>query len=152
MATFTKKEIADFMRSISVMSAACSLQGKPISTILLFALDDDFTLYFATRRDSYKQKALSMNSQMSISVWEHKKMLVQSSGHATQIIDENAQKEALTKIVNATDNIEDFWPPVLQINGGDYTVYKYTPEWLRAMDLSNTKIKTGDTSYTEFQF
>ena len=40
-----KKEVLDFLRAESVMSAAINNSERPVSTVLLFAVDDDFTFF-----------------------------------------------------------------------------------------------------------
>ena len=56
-------------------------------------------------------------------------------------------------IVNATDNIQDFWPPVFRItNKSDYVVFKISLDWLRAMDLTSKHISEKELQFTELHF
>lgn len=59
------------------------------------------------------------------------------------------QKEyALNQIVNALDNVENFWPPVLQITGDEYVVYKVITNWCRVLDLTDNTIQAqGELFY-----
>ena len=147
---YTKEEIVDFLRSVSVMSIAVELDGQPISSVLLFAVDDDLIIYFATRTDSFKSKALSKNQKISLSVWEHRKMLVQAKGFAEKITDSGESEIALDKIVNSAQNIENFWPPILSITGGEYEIFRLKLDWIRVLDLSDLMIKEEEMPFSEF--
>lgn len=78
-AKFTKQDVISFLRSVSIMSVAINYQ-RPVSSILLFAVDDEMNFYFATHKNSIKARALEINPEISMSVWEYDKMLVQASG------------------------------------------------------------------------
>lgn len=144
------EEVLKFLKSVSIMSVAINYE-TPISTVLLFAVDGDFTFYFATQKNSFKQKALEINNKISLSVWEHGKMLVQASGKAELVEDEKESTDALNKIVNALDNIHDFWPPVLRFHGDEYAIYKIDTNWLRVLDLSEKTIYAEDSPFFEIK-
>jgi len=146
----TNQEVLDFLKSVSIMSVSINYE-TPISTILLFAVDGDFTFYFATQKNSFKDKALNLDNKISLSVWEHGKMLVQASGVAKKMEDEKEASESLTKIVNALDNINDFWPPVLRFHGDDYVIYQIETNWLRVLDLSEKTIYAEDSPFFEIK-
>ncbi|PIR64631.1 MAG: hypothetical protein COU63_01265 [Candidatus Pacebacteria bacterium CG10_big_fil_rev_8_21_14_0_10_36_11] len=150
--TYSVQEVYEFMKKTSIMSAAfCHQNNKPLSTILLFAIDEDFTMYFATLSSSYKAKAIEENNQISISVWEHKQMLVQANGSISKINDPAELNTALDKIVESSATHEDFWPPVLQISGHDYAVYKIKLSWLRALDLTSPYLVENKSLFTEIK-
>jgi general stress protein 26 len=147
---YSKQEILDFLRKTSLMSAAFVRDGdKPLSTILLFAIDDDFTLYFATLKTSYKAKALEENKNMSISVWAEKEILVQANGTVEQETDGEKAEEIVEKLADAAAGLDEFWPPVLQIKGHEYAVYKVKFDWLHALDLTSTNLVEKESLFTE---
>ena len=132
------------------MSASFVRDGnKPLSTILLFAIDDDFTLYFATLKTSYKAKALEENKNISISVWNQKEMLVQANGTVEQETDGERVEVIVDKLADSAVGLDDFWPPVLQIKGHDYAVYKVKFDWLHALDLTSTNLVEKESLFTE---
>ncbi|MBT4124271.1 MAG: pyridoxamine 5'-phosphate oxidase family protein [Candidatus Pacebacteria bacterium] len=150
--TYSKQEILSFLQKTSLMSVAlCQKDNKPLSTILLFALDDDFTLYFATISSSYKAKAIENNKNISFSVWKPEEMLVQANGVVDQITDQKAAEEVVDKIAEAAASLDDFWPPVLQIKGHDYSVYKVKINWLHALDLSSKNLVEKTSLFTEVE-
>lgn len=122
---------------------------KPLSTILLFAIDDDFTLYFATLKESYKAKALEENNNISISVWSQKEMLVQANGIVEQETDAERAEIIVDKLADSAVELDDFWPPVLQIKGHEYAVYKVKFNWLHALDLTSTNLVEKNSLFTE---
>lgn len=143
-----KQKTLAFLQKMSVMSVAIN-GPEPVSSVLLFAIDDDFTLYFATLKESYKAQALEKNPAISLSVWEHDTMFVQASGVVERITDEAEALEAVDKIANAAIGLTNFWPPVLQIKGHDYVVYKVTLKWLRTRSLMDKTIVEKESKFEE---
>ena len=134
------------------MALAATHDDKPLSTILLFAVDNDFNFYFATRSETYKAKALEKNPKVSLSIWEHKKFLIQVDGLAKKIEKEEEINSTLDLLVSATENIKDFWPPVVRSRSkGDYVVFKIKPNWLRALDLELESIAEDKTPFIEIE-
>ena len=133
------------------MSAAVNTNSMPISTVLLFAIDDDFTLYFAARKGSYKVNALEKDQRISMSDWVYKNMLVQMSGTASEVTGDEVGP-VLDKIAESVIKVEDFWPPVLRIHGGEYQAFKVKITWIRALDLTMNLIKDTDSTFTEYTF
>jgi nitroimidazol reductase NimA-like FMN-containing flavoprotein (pyridoxamine 5'-phosphate oxidase superfamily) len=147
----SKPEVIKFLRSVNIMSLAACHGDKPLSTVLLYAVDDDFNFYFATRSETYKAKALAINPKVSLSVWEHKKMLIQVDGQAQQISNLERANEVVEMLADSTARIGDFWPPVVQQKQkGEYIIFKIKPDWLRALDLSNNTIRGDKDAFTEF--
>jgi len=140
-----KQEILLFLRSQFIMSLAATDGTKPVSTILLFHVDDDLNFFFATHTDSHKTTAILNNPNVSFSVWQHGDMLIQADGRAEEITDESAKLEAVDRIAESTVKGEEFWPPLFRIKGTDYIVFKITPTWMRKLDLTRDTI-TQDTS------
>ncbi len=132
------------------MSIAAVYQGRPLSSILLFAIDDDFTLYFATHTDSFKSKALMENPLVSLSVWSQGEMLVQADGNAQVVKDAATCDQILVKLSNSAVGIENFWPPVLRIrDSSGYTVFQIKLHWLRVLDLHSDTITAKELPFTE---
>ncbi len=132
------------------MSVSVNSSQYPVSTILLFAVDNDFTLYFATHSDSFKAKALAENNKMSISVWEHHKMLVQGYGDVHKLEDADEIAATLDKLAVSVVRIGDFWPPVLRVGGSGYSVYRLKLKHIRALDLVSENIKERELPFTSY--
>lgn len=134
------------------MSVAVNGERGPIATVVVFAVDDDFTFYFATHVDTYKAKALASDNRMSLSVWENKKMLVQADGRAQEVRVDSERDSIFEKLAVSAAGIPDFWPPILRLRGSKYVVYKVKLSWLRTMDLRNISIYASDSPFTEINF
>lgn len=149
MTDMDKKQVLEFLRSVSVMSLAVNGEKGPISTILLFAVDDDFTFYFATHKNSFKASALLKDNRVGLSVWSFNQMLIQGDGVATMISDQESIDNTLGKLSDSVARLGDFWPPVLRITGGDYAVFKIEVNWLRKLDLSDNKIHGSNEQFLQ---
>lgn len=146
----SKQDVIKFLRSVNIMSLAACHGDKPISTILLFAVDDELNFYFSTRSETYKTKALEANPNVSMAIWEHKKMLIQVDGKAERIEDLEKVNEVIDMLAESVSRIGDFWPPVVRFKDkGEYTAFKISPYWLRSLDLTNESIRENEDPFTE---
>lgn len=146
---FSNDEVLDFLRRNPIMTIAVCADDRPMSSVLLYYVDNDFNFYFGTKERTYKARALKRVPKISLSVWEHKKMLVQADGLAEVVISE--AEEILDRIISSTLNIDDFWPPVLHTEEDPYMIFKITTNWLRVMDLSNSNISTIEPPFQLIQ-
>lgn len=132
------------------MSMAACEENKPIATVLLFAIDEDLTFYFATREMSHKAVAVQKNPQVSLTVWAAQKMLIQADGIVSKINQPQEIDLAMKKIVEASSQIENFWPPLLSYNTHDpYAIFSIKPTWVRALNLSSNVIKSAEPPFTQ---
>ncbi|MFA6407195.1 MAG: pyridoxamine 5'-phosphate oxidase family protein [Candidatus Paceibacterota bacterium] len=152
---FTKEQVLEFLKNNQIMSIATINGKKPLSSVVAYAINDDFTFYFISHQTSYKTKALITNPLVGFSIWEKSKMLIQADGIAHVLPDDGAD-EIMDKIAHAMAEVKDFWPPLFRARGGkegrDYAVFEIRPTWMRALDLSSLHIKEGELPFTEFTF
>lgn len=148
---YNRPEVLKFLRSNPILSLAACYQGKPVASVVTFAIEDDFTILFATHGDSVKAKALREQPTISYSSWKLNEILVQGGGEATEVTGD-AMSLALNKILKAMDQLENFWPPILRITGEPYTVFSVRPTWLRALDLSDPSYDGIGQPFSEFEF
>lgn len=148
---YNREEILDFLKKTPILSLAACHEGKPVSSVVVFAIDDDFTLYFATHSDSIKAKALRTNPTISYSVWKLDDMMVQGGGEAREMQGEE-YNQAMNKILKAINQLENFWPPILRITGGDYTAFAVKPTWARALDLSEPSYDGMERPFSDLTF
>ncbi len=144
---FTKEIVLNFLREVSVMSIAVNLNDKPISSVVAFYVDNDFSFYFATKRNTYKDQALRRNLKISLSVWEHNRMHIQASGDAREIADQQELDDTVKLIKKSISHLKNFWWPIQAIKAGDYVAYKIHIEWLRVLDLSNSTVEGQERFY-----
>lgn len=144
-----KQEVLNFLRSQFIMSIAVAEDNKPSSSILLYYVDDEFNFFFATHRSSFKAQKLLKNPHISLSVWEHKNMMVQADGVASEIVNEQDKLAIIDKLAESSMKGQDFWPPLLRIGGQDYIVFKIKPNWLRKLDLKRDTMTQVDPPFTD---
>ncbi|KXK26031.1 MAG: Pyridoxamine 5'-phosphate oxidase [candidate division WS6 bacterium OLB20] len=144
----SKQDALAFLQSQFIMNIACVYNGLPVSSVLLFHIDDECNFYFATHRDSIKSRALLSNSNVSLSVWEHNKMLIQADGVAAEITDTNKAIEIIDRLAESTAKGASFWPPLFRIKGDSYIVFAIKPTWMRALDLTRDTMTQEDSPFS----
>lgn len=148
----SREEVLEFLKRQFIMNVATISDNKPHSSVLLYTIDDEFTITFATHADTYKAKNLINNPHISLSIWEHGEMLVQADGKAELIEDEAEKLEMVERLAEAAAKDDDFWPPLLRLGGTDYVVFHIKPYWMRALDLTNDTIRAKESPYTDIDF
>jgi nitroimidazol reductase NimA-like FMN-containing flavoprotein (pyridoxamine 5'-phosphate oxidase superfamily) len=148
---YNREEILAFLKGMPILSLSACKEGKPVASIVVFAIDDDFTIYFASHGDSIKAEALRQNPTLAYSVWKQDTMLVQGGGEARELKDEEYSR-AMNKILKAMENIENFWPPILRITGENYTAFAVKPAWIRALDLSQPSYDGAERPFSDLTF
>ncbi len=145
--TVSNEEIISFLNSVSIMSAATVTPEGPLSSILLFTVEDDFTFYFSTSKSSRKARALSSNPHISLSVWEFEKMLVQAQGIASPVVDVKEIDKIFDTLAGAVGRMKNFWPPVIHIEGDGYIIYKISVTQMSVLPLSEMTMHNHNSSF-----
>lgn len=140
-----KKEALQFLQANHVAAVATAHKILPYISVVYYVADDDFNLYFSTRKDTDKHLNLSTNSNVAVAVGlGPKHIALQARGHAT-LLGGEARERALhslqqmlhkKKITNwPTLSLEKFQPT----NGGMTTdvVYRVTPQHLSFFNLND---------------
>lgn len=149
MKKYTKSEIKAFLENVNILTLAAVGERGPISSPLLFTVDDQLNFFFATHRDSFKSQAILNHPKVGLSIWQFDNILIQVDASCTVVTDTDQLQIILTQLATAVTRINHFWPPVLQISGDEYIVFRACPTWLRVLDLSNQSILSGDTPFME---
>lgn len=135
-----KIKTLEFLKNNPVMNIAAINDRKPLASVVLFYVDDDFNFYFITHVTSHKAKALKKNPKISFTVWKFDEMHVQADGDVT-FLEGNEADRIMKYVADSSNNIKDFWPPILQLESNRYSVIKIKCNWLRALDISEKNIK-----------
>lgn len=150
--TWTKEGTLSFLRENPLASIAINGEDYPISSLVLFYVDDNFNFYFGTGQESYKAKALLKNSKMSFTVWGSEVALVQGTGTGEEVTDAAEVDKQMDNLVEETSHLPNFWPPLLGIWKNDYILFKVKINLLRVLDLSEPHLKEKAPKFTEFKF
>lgn len=151
MEEYTKESVLAFLKTQYVMSLASAKDNMPNVAILLYAVDDDLSLYFFTHKNSRKSQNILSNPHVSAYIWKEQKLGVQLDGTVAQVTDETMQAEVMDKLADAATEDEHFWPPIFHIQGGEYIIFKFTPEWLRVLDLEIKTVRSEKQPFTEIK-
>lgn len=145
-----KKLALEFLNDQFIAEIATATNdGKPSASVILFVVDDDLNLYFATHRDSFKAKNLLDNARVSYAVWEHGTYLVQADGEAIPLTETDKHTHILDQLADAATKDKDFWPPIFRISGDDYIIFKVRPTWMRMLDLSRSSVRQEDEPFID---
>ncbi len=149
----TKDDVLAFLKSQFIMNiATVTKDGMPYSSTMLYAIDDDFTIYFVTHTDTKKVENLAYNPHISVAIWEHHKMKVQASGTVTVVENEEEKLATVDKLAEAATKDGSFWPPLFRLGGKDYIVYKISLTSLEALDLVSDSITEVAPPITKITF
>ncbi len=129
--------------------ATVSPEGVPHAVTVVFAVDDDFNIYFVTREDTSKVANLSANPTVSLSIGATLPAYVQMRGQAEIVVDDELRSRMLTEVAKVGAGIEDVWPPVLHFGDSAYVLIRIVPDLIRVLDLRNQKIATDDPPFIE---
>lgn len=148
----SKQQVVEFLRKNPVLSLATCHENQPHISVLLFVVDDDLTLFFATRENSQKAKILSQNPSVSLAVWSDQEMMVQIDGVTSLIAEPSSIDQILDRLAKTTASLENFWPPILNYNRHDpYAVFQIKPKLVRALNLGSQTIKSSAPLFTQIE-
>lgn len=134
-----RKEVLMFtQKNKSAVLATVSPEGEPQAATITHLMDNDFTLYFVTKKESRKFQNITHNPRVSIVIGTDPSVptTVQIQGRATVIPKPHHFIIAhLTKKINLTD-VE--WWPLLKAQKGEHEFIKVEIDWMRWLNLSTT--------------
>ena len=146
----SKEKLLKFLRENPVASIGAVYKGKPINSVVLTAIDNDFTFYFVTNPETYKAKALLENPIISMTIWNKDQYQAQAMGIAKPIDSSIDPCDIFDKIINSLDNIEEFWPPVISMSNEEYIIFQIKLDWIRVFDITQMKIKGNSSLFTTY--
>ncbi|MBL8160084.1 pyridoxamine 5'-phosphate oxidase family protein [Candidatus Saccharibacteria bacterium] len=113
--------------------ATVNARGVPHATALYYALDDEYTIRFLTKRGTRKSSNLVQNPQVSLVVFdEGRQISVSIAGQAVRVRGEVETHEAFLRTLRASLHTADSAiPPVSRLDAGDYVAYELRPAEIR---------------------
>ncbi len=127
-----RKSALKFLRAQSVIViSTVSPDGEPQSATVNFITDEDFNIYFATRKSSRKFKNITSNPKVSVVAGfdVERPSTLQVQG-AAEVVTENK----ISKLIELGEGMlahEHNWWPLLRVTGLDFAIIKITPDWAR---------------------
>lgn len=130
-----KAKALDFLKSqrVAVVSTVDE-KGDPQSAAVTFLIDDEFNIFFVTRKKSRKFANIIRNPRVAVVVGfdpEHPST-IQMHGNAK--ISEENRITTLLKFSQALISREKWWP-LLKVAGLDFVVMEVKIDWARWLNL-----------------
>lgn len=143
-----RQEILTFLQE-SYLLILGTCEGKnPHTSTLLYESDEDLNFYFLTHTDSQKAQNIQKNPHISFVIGGAiDRFHIQAQGVAEATLDNSLREKIIFKLAQKTNQIEDFWPPILYIKGEGYTVFKIKPTQMKVLDLLNIKKMKGSDPF-----
>jgi len=115
-------------------------EKHPNSSLLLYAIDDDFNVYFGTRKCFGKYAALSADPHVSLAV-------VEESIDPLKVVDMQGRVEEISsdEIVERLEFFESKNPSKYYVkDADDFVMFRITPTHVRWLDASSGELKMYD--------
>lgn len=141
-----KAKALEFLKSqrVAVISTVAE-NGDPQSAVVTFLVDDEFNIFFVTRKKSRKFANIIRNPRVSVVVGfdPEQPSTIQMQGNAR--ISESNRITTLLKFSQALISREKWWP-LLKVAGLDFVLMEVKIDWARWMDLDSS---THDENFKE---
>lgn len=146
-----KEEILKFLQNQHIATlATVTKDNRPHAAVILYAVDQDLNLYFATHKKTEKIDNVKQNNKVSLTIWKHKELSVQIEGEGEEVTDSQECSKILEVLaVSASKENSDFYPPILRIKGQDYAIYKIKPTRCRYLDFKDEHINESSPTVHE---
>lgn len=132
--TESNQRIYDFlkMHPIGVL-ATVDPNGNPHAAAIYYAINDEFTVTFMTKRDTKKHDNLLHNNHVMLVVFEaFTQTTAQIIGIAKDISDTSEAEAVYKNMVQAAERTSDSGvPPISKLYAGNYVAYQIEPVQIR---------------------
>lgn len=128
------KRIYDFLstHSIGVLSTV-DPDGEPHSSVVYYAVSDNFEITFTTKKKTKKSSNLSNNNHAMFIVYDAESQItVQITAIAQDLTGSPELPEIFRATIEASMNTSDAGiPPISKLAAGDYTAFRLQPAQIR---------------------
>jgi uncharacterized pyridoxamine 5'-phosphate oxidase family protein len=136
-----KVQVRDFLHAHrKAVFAILDKNGLPTTSLMLYAVDDNFNVYFGTRRAFTKYQEMLQNPVVSLSVIEESVdplKVVDMRGIVTEI-SENDRNDVFTFF--KSKNPSRYYVEAAE----DFVMFKLTPNFMRWLDAESGELKIVD--------
>lgn len=117
--------------------ATASNSGIPHAATIYFVTEQDFLIYFITKKDTTKSRNLQENSNAALAVFDAtSQTTVQAFGKAVEMLDPHLLQSVFEKVSAIAQNTSGgHQPPVTKLDAGDYVVYCLKPQTVRMAEF-----------------
>ncbi len=127
--------------------ATVSEEGKPWGSSIYFATDEDLNLFFITKIKTLKYHNILKNHNVSLTVTDKSlQTTIQIAGKVSKVPAKDIVSVVMKKLAHIKPHDDNNWvPPIVKVNGGEYMVLKITPQTLQYSDYQQTKSNIHDS-------
>lgn len=128
-----RKECLTFLRANEYgVVATIAENGAPQAATITYLIDDDFTIYFATRRTTRKYKNLEHANTIAMVVGAGPAAISVQLQGTTQVIEGEEREKTMERFLMKH---ESYYRIFLRMPGYDFAVFKITPTWIRFFNI-----------------
>jgi len=124
------KNIYEELKSQHIAAIATIEHGEatPQLTVVYYAVDDDFGIRFATKKETRKHQNLQKNSAVQLLVFDKKRQLtIQVTGRVDEITDEKLKNDTVENMYKLSNDNDYNSPPMSKLFAGRYITYRVSP-------------------------
>lgn len=124
--------------------------NKPWGSAIYFVVDEDFNIFFITRKGTFKYQNLEKNPFAALTVADDaSQTTVQLAGKISKVPSKDYMDIVFTKLVAIRPKGDDNWaPPIERVQKGDYMPLCLTPNKLQYANFAQPT-KNYDHNYIE---
>jgi nitroimidazol reductase NimA-like FMN-containing flavoprotein (pyridoxamine 5'-phosphate oxidase superfamily) len=130
----SREHLSDFLSKHGVgVLATSTKEGKPYAATVYLTYDQQFNIYFVTKKDTQKSRNLQTNNQAAIAVYDAaSQTTVQAEGAVVEVTDPEQVTWVTNDIWRIAMNISPTSPPPqTRLTAGGYIAYKLITPSLR---------------------
>lgn len=131
--TKSREHLSDFLSKHGVgVLATSSKEGKPYAATVYLTYDQQFNIYFVTKKDTQKSRNLEKNNQAAIAIYDAaSQTTVQAEGAVIEVTNAEQATWVINDIWRIAMNISPNSPPPQTRLTGGYVAYKLITPSLR---------------------
>lgn len=137
-------KVYDFMKKhpLGVLSTTAT-DGTPWGSAIYYIADEDLTIYFVTRSETYKYNNLEKTSKAALTVVdEASQTTVQLTGEVSQMPVQKYMDVFFDKFSKLRPDDDYQWaPPIDKIHQGNYMPLQLTPHKLQFADFGKQRLE-----------
>ncbi len=102
--------------------------GLPHQTVVYYSINSDFTITFATKKETLKYLNIQGDNNVRMLVYDEKTLLtIQVYGKANESTDEKQKTKAIEDMYWAADQNDHELPPLTKLYAGELVVFEVSP-------------------------
>jgi|ERR687886_2435079 general stress protein 26 len=142
----SREHLTKFLSQNSIgVLATTTKEGVPHAATIYFTFDQQFNIYFITKRDTQKSRNLALNPRAAMAIFEPStQTTVQAEGTVTEVANTPQTEWIFTAIWRAAFQSSSAAPPLTRLTAGGYVIYKLSAPSIRIATYSQANPEDYD--------